>query len=191
LHIALMEHPDFGRRDLSSLQAVCSGGTLVPAELVRRVESTLGVTLSIVFGTTECSPGLTQTWPAGSPEDKATTIGQPLPQTEVKIADLMSGEPMPVGSKGELCARGYLVMKGYYEMPEATAAATSLLHSKHRATGCSWMPCRSPIRARSRKLYYGIGSFAMNYRASLPIRMSEVCDGGVSTAPRKLLRSQR
>jgi fatty-acyl-CoA synthase len=117
--------------------------------LVRRVESTLGVTLSIVFGTTECSPGLTQTWPADSPEDKATTIGQPLPQTEVKIADLMSGEPMPVGSKGELCARGYLVMKGYYEMPEATAAATS------------------------------------------PIRMSEVRDGGVSTAPRKLLRSQR
>ena len=121
--IALMEHPDFGRRDLSSLQAVLSGGTLVPAELVRRVESTLGVTLSIVFGTTECSPGLTQTWPADSPEDKATTIGQPLPQTEVKIADLMSGEPMPVGSKGELCARGYMVMKGYYEMPEATAAA--------------------------------------------------------------------
>jgi fatty-acyl-CoA synthase len=121
--IALMEHSDFGRRDLSSLRRVFCGGTLVPAELVRRVESTLGVRFSIVFGTTECSPLLTQVWPEDSPEDKATTIGQPLPQTEVKIADPVSGEPVPIGAKGELCTRGYLVMKGYFEMPEATTAA--------------------------------------------------------------------
>jgi fatty-acyl-CoA synthase len=121
--IALMEHPDFQRRNLSSLRLVFAGGTLVPAELVRRVESRLGVTFSIVFGTTECSPLLTQTWPDDALEDKATTIGQPLPQTEVKIADPLSGEPVLIGSRGELCTRGYLVMKGYYEMPEATAAA--------------------------------------------------------------------
>lgn len=121
--IALMEHADFSRRDLSSLQIVFSGGTLVPAELVRRVEDALDVTFSIVFGTTECSPLLTQTWSSDSPEDKATTIGQPYPQTELKVADLANGQPLPIGKRGELCARGYMVMKGYYKMPEATAAA--------------------------------------------------------------------
>jgi fatty-acyl-CoA synthase len=95
----------------------------VPAELVRRIELELGVRFSIVFGTTECSPLLTQTRLDDSPHDKATTIGQPLPQTEVKIADPATGETLPVGAVGELCTRGYLVMKGYFEMPEATAAA--------------------------------------------------------------------
>ena len=121
--IAMMEHPDFERRDLSSLRRVFSGGTLVPAELVRRIETRLGVNFAIVFGTTECSPLLTQTRLDDTPDDKATTIGQPLPQTEVKIADPATGEAVPVGAIGELCTRGDLVMKGYFEMPEATAAA--------------------------------------------------------------------
>jgi fatty-acyl-CoA synthase len=121
--IALMEHPDFRRRDLSSLRCVFSGGTLVPAELVQRIESTLDVRFAIVFGTTECSPLLTQTRLDDSPDDKATTIGQALPQTEIKIADPASGETVPVGQRGELCTRGYLVMTGYYDMPQATAAA--------------------------------------------------------------------
>ncbi len=85
--IAMMEHPDFRGRDLSRLQSVGSGGTTVPAELVRRIESELGVTFTIVFGMTETSPVITQTWPQDTPEDKAGTIGQPLPQAEVKIVD--------------------------------------------------------------------------------------------------------
>lgn len=121
--IAMMEHPDFERRDLSSLRCIFAGGTLVPAELVRRIESVMGVHFAIVFGTTECSPLLTQTRLDDSPDDKATTIGQALPQTEVKIVDPTDGETTPTGAIGELCARGYLVMKGYFEMPEATAAA--------------------------------------------------------------------
>lgn len=121
--IAMMEHPNFERSDLSSLRTVFSGGTLVPAELVRRIESVLGVRFAIVFGTTECSPLLTQTRLDDSPDDKATTIGQALPQTEVKIAHPATKETVPVGTVGELCTRGYLVMKGYFEMPEATAAA--------------------------------------------------------------------
>lgn len=121
--IALMEHSDFRRRNLSALRCVFSGGTLVPAELVRRIESSMGVRFAIVFGTTECSPLLTQTRLDDSPDDKATTIGQALPQTEIKIAAPASGETVAVGQRGELCTRGYLVMKGYYDMPEATAAA--------------------------------------------------------------------
>ena len=121
--IAMLGHPDFERRDLSCLRAAMSGGAPVPAELVRRVEARLGVRFSIVFGTTECSPLLTQVKPDDSAQDRAETLGTPLPQTEVKIADVATGGPVPTGQVGELCARGYLVMRGYHDAPEATAAA--------------------------------------------------------------------
>ena len=98
--IACIEHPDFAARDLSSLRAVCSGGTTVPAELVRRIEQTLGVHFSIFYGQTEASPGVTQTLPDDSPEDKADTLGPPLPQTEVKIVDPATGETVPLGVVG-------------------------------------------------------------------------------------------
>jgi fatty-acyl-CoA synthase len=121
--IALMEHPDFATRDLSSLRTVGSGGSTVPADLVRRIESTLGVRFGIVFGQTEASPVITQTYLDDAIEDKADTIGQPLPHTEVKIVDPATGETVPTGAPGELCTRGYLVMREYFEMPEATADA--------------------------------------------------------------------
>jgi fatty-acyl-CoA synthase len=121
--IAMMEHPDFRGRDLSNLRSVVSGGSLVPAELVRRIERELGVDFTIVFGMTEASPVVTQTWPSDTPEDKAETIGQPLPQAEVKIVDAVGGEVVPCGEVGELCVRGYQVMKGYFDKPEETAAA--------------------------------------------------------------------
>ena len=121
--IAMMEHPDLGKRDLSSLTSAGSGGSLVPAELVRRIESTLGVRFCIVYGTTECSPLITQTRLDDTPEDKAETIGTAIPQTEVKIVDPATGATVAPGVVGELCCRGYSVMTGYYNMPEATAAA--------------------------------------------------------------------
>jgi fatty-acyl-CoA synthase len=125
--IALMEHPDFATRDLSSLRSVLSGGSTVPADLVRRIESTLGVRFGIVYGQTESSPVITQTRLDDSADDKALTIGQPLPQTEVKIVEpapaFGSGAPVPVGVVGELCTRGYLVMEGYNDNPAATAEA--------------------------------------------------------------------
>jgi fatty-acyl-CoA synthase len=121
--IAMLGHPDIGRRDLSSLRAAVSGGAPVPAELVRRVEGRLGVRFSIVFGTTECSPLVTQVRLDDSAQDRAETLGPPLPQTEVKVADVTGGGPVPVGQAGELCARGYAVMRGYHDAPGATAAA--------------------------------------------------------------------
>jgi fatty-acyl-CoA synthase len=121
--IAMLGHPDFERRDLSSLRAAVSGGAPVPAELVRQVEGRLGVRFSIVFGTTECSPLLTQVKLDDSARDRAETLGSPLPQTEIKIADVATGAPVPVGQAGELCARGYMVMRGYHDAPEGTAAA--------------------------------------------------------------------
>jgi len=121
--IALIEHPDFAARDLSGVRTIVSGGSVVPPELVRRIETALGVPFTIVFGTTECSPLLTQTALDDEPEDRATTLGRPLPQTEVQIVDPGRGAVTGVGEIGELCCRGYLVMTGYYDMPEATAAA--------------------------------------------------------------------
>ncbi|HVB46345.1 MAG TPA: AMP-binding protein [Streptosporangiaceae bacterium] len=121
--IAMLEHPDLARRDLSALRVVVSGGAPVPAELVRRVEQRFDVRFSIVFGTTECSPLVTQVKLTDAPRDRAQTLGSPMPQTEVKIADTETGESVPVGQVGELCARGYLVMRGYHDAPEATGAA--------------------------------------------------------------------
>jgi acyl-CoA synthetase (AMP-forming)/AMP-acid ligase II len=120
--IAMLGHPDLGRRDLSSLRAAVSGGSPVPAGLVRRVEEQLSIRFSIVFGTTECSPLITQVRLDDSPPDRAETLGTALPQTEIMIAGL-DGAPVPVGQPGELCARGYAVMRGYHDAPQATAAA--------------------------------------------------------------------
>ncbi len=121
--VALMEHPDFASRDLSSMTTVVSGGSTVPAALVRRIEEILGVDFVIVFGQTECSPVASMTRPSDSAEDKGGTIGLAMPQTEIKIIDPETGETVPVGEVGEYLTRGYHVMHGYFEMPEATADA--------------------------------------------------------------------
>ena len=121
--IAMMEHPDFASRNLSSLRSVVSGGSTVPAALVRRIESGLGIRFGIVFGQTEASPVITQTRLDDTPEDKAETIGQPQPQQEVKVSDAETSEVVAPGQIGEICCRGYNVMLGYFEMPDATAEA--------------------------------------------------------------------
>src|SRR5271165_699819 len=119
---ALIGHPDFTRRDLSSLRYALSGGATVPAELARRVESTLGIPFVITFAQTESSCSITATRPGDSPADRAETLGRPLPQTEVKITDPRTGQTVPCGTTGEIRARGYLVMQGYLNDPEATTA---------------------------------------------------------------------
>jgi fatty-acyl-CoA synthase len=126
MQIALLEHPEVSLRDLSSLRSSVSGGSLVPAELVRRIESTFDVQFCIVYGTTECSPLITMTRFSDSAEDKAETIGRAMPHTEVKIVDPGSGEIVAPGVVGELCARGYMVMLEYFENPVATDGAIDL-----------------------------------------------------------------
>jgi fatty-acyl-CoA synthase len=121
--ISLLECPDLATRDLSALRVVISGATTVPAELVRRVEETLGVDLLIMFGTTECSPMVSAVRLDDSVIDKAETIGRPVPQTEVKVVEVATGETAVCGAVGELCVRGYCVMTGYFDMPDQTAAA--------------------------------------------------------------------
>ncbi|MCB0990904.1 MAG: AMP-binding protein, partial [Acidimicrobiales bacterium] len=119
--IAAMEHPQFATRDLSSWKAVVSGGAQVPEALVRKIESTLGVDFTIVYGQTECSPVLTNTKPSDTPEDKGLTVGPPIPHTELKIVDPDTLETVPLGQQGELWARGYFTMLEYFDKPAETA----------------------------------------------------------------------
>jgi fatty-acyl-CoA synthase len=121
--IGLLEQAQLKARELSSLRLIMSGGATVPAELVRRIEDSFGVDLVILYGTTECSPQISQVRLDDSFVDKTETLGPPAPQVEVKIAEPSSGDVLPCGTIGELCARGYGVMTGYFDMPEQTAAA--------------------------------------------------------------------
>ena len=120
---ALLNHPDRERRDLSTLKTVMSGASTVPASLVRRTTSELECGFSIVFGQTELHGVISGTHRSDSPEDQSETIGQPMPQAEVKVIDVGTGEVVPVGVQGEICARGYQTMLGYFEMPESTEVA--------------------------------------------------------------------
>jgi fatty-acyl-CoA synthase len=119
--ISMLDHPDRPRRDLSSVQTILSGAAAVPASLVRRTTELLGCRFSILFGQTETHGVISQTRVTDEPEDQANTVGQPLPQLEVKIADPFTGEPAPIGEQGEICCRGYQTMIGYYGLPEETA----------------------------------------------------------------------
>ncbi len=121
--LALLDHPDFPGRDLSAVRHAFSGGATVPPTLARRVESAVGVPLSITFAQTEASPCITQTRLDDSPADRAETLGRPHPQVAVKIADPATGDTMPAGAVGEILTRGYHVMKGYFDDPAATGGA--------------------------------------------------------------------
>ncbi|TKA04981.1 AMP-binding protein [Actinacidiphila oryziradicis] len=119
--MALLDHPDRESRDLSSLQTIMSGAAAVPAALVRRTIATLNCQFSILFGQTEMHGVISQTRLTDSPEDQSETVGRPLAHLEVKIADLTTNAPVPLGEKGGICCRGYQNMIGYYELPKETA----------------------------------------------------------------------
>ena len=119
--IAMMQHPDFEKYDLSSLEIVTIGAASVPVYLMEQVKERIGADIAVIFGQTEASPTITLTLPRDSFELKSATVGVPLPHTDVKIINPATGGIVLCGERGELCCRGYLVMQGYYKMPEKTA----------------------------------------------------------------------
>ncbi len=123
--LSILEHPRLVDHDLSSLRTILTGAAPVPAELVRRVHDTLHANVVICFGQTEFSGNLSTTRLDDSPEAIASTVGMPLDDVEVKIVDAVSGDIVPIGASGEICARGHHVMAGYHNAPAETAAAIS------------------------------------------------------------------
>jgi fatty-acyl-CoA synthase len=110
-------------RDVSSWRLSMLGGAPVAPELVRRAREQLGVAVTIGFGQTEASPYLTHTRPDDPNPRWAETVGPPLPGTEIRIVDPGTGQPLPSGAVGEICARGPGLMTGYFDDAEGTARA--------------------------------------------------------------------
>jgi fatty-acyl-CoA synthase len=124
MFIAELECPDFKNYDLTSLRTGVMAGALCPEPLMRRVMSEMHLPeITIAYGMTESSPGITMTPRDSSVAQRSQTVGPVLPELEVKIVDPVTGEPRAPGERGELCCRGYNVMKGYYNNPGATRAA--------------------------------------------------------------------
>src|ERR1700733_4971731 len=130
MFIAELDHPEFSRFDFSSLRTGVMAGAPCPIEVMKRVVSKMHCTqMSVMTGQTETSPVITGSSVDDPLEMRVATVGRPLPNTEVKIVGLL-GETLPIGEQGELCARGYMVMKGYDADPAATA---------HTVDGEGWL----------------------------------------------------
>ncbi len=124
MFIAMLEHPDFPKTDFSYMRTGIMAGSPCPISVMRDVVEKMHMTeITIVYGQTESSPGCTMSSTDDPLEVRVATVGRALPEIECKIVDPETGEEMPVGETGEFVARGYNIMKGYYKMPKATAAA--------------------------------------------------------------------
>jgi fatty-acyl-CoA synthase len=121
MFIAMLDEPDFAERDTTSLRTGIMAGAPCPIELMHRVIDEMHLDeITIGYGMTETGPLSTQTLPGDPIELRVGTVGRPLPNTEIKIID-ESGRIVPRGEPGELCTRGYNVMRGYWGDPERTA----------------------------------------------------------------------
>jgi len=133
MFIAELDHPMFDLFDLKSLRTGIMAGSPCPVETMRQVIDKMHASeLTICYGLTETSPVFTQTTTDDTLERKCETVGRAHDQVEVRVIDPETGKDCAPGVPGELCCRGYNVMKGYYNMPEATEAAIDkdgFLHS--------------------------------------------------------------
>ncbi|MCY7780204.1 AMP-binding protein [Bacillus haynesii] len=123
MFIAELNDQDFASYDLSSLRTGIMAGSNCPIEVMKNVIDNMGMSeITIAYGQTEASPVITQTRANDSLKRRVETVGRALPNVEVKITEPGTNQEVARGVQGELCTRGYHVMKGYYKNPEATAA---------------------------------------------------------------------
>ena len=122
MFIAILEHKLFNKFDYSTLRTGIMAGSPCPIRAMEDVmEKMYMKEITIVYGLTESSPGMTQTRKTDSVRQRVETVGRALPEVEVRIVDPATNVPVEPNVVGEICCRGYNVMKGYYKMPEATA----------------------------------------------------------------------
>ncbi|MBI5968388.1 MAG: AMP-binding protein, partial [Deltaproteobacteria bacterium] len=121
-HFLMMyQHPDFSRHDVSSLK---KGWAIGPAEVVRNIYEKMGMTKILnVYGISEASPNVTTTFVDDPLERRSNLHGLPHSETEVRLVNPATGETLPPGKEGEICVRGFHLMKGYYKKPEESAKA--------------------------------------------------------------------
>jgi fatty-acyl-CoA synthase len=132
MFIAELAHERFSEFDLGSLRTGIMAGSPCPIEVMKRVSSEMGIDeMSIAFGMTETSPVTTQVRCDDTLENRCGTVGQALPHVEIKIVDAVTGRTVPRGEPGEFCARGYVVMQGYWNDPERTAEAIDVQRWMH------------------------------------------------------------
>jgi fatty-acyl-CoA synthase len=123
MFIAELTHPDFAKYNLKSLRTGIMAGSPCPIEVMKQVNTKMHMSeIVIVYGQTETSPGVTMTTTRDPVERRVSTVGRAFPHTELKVIDSKTGKIVPVGEIGEICARGYCVMKCYYNNPSATHA---------------------------------------------------------------------
>ena len=123
MFIAMMKHPDFEHTDFSHMRTGIMAGSPCPIKYMRDVIEKMNMTeICITYGQTEASPATTMSKTTDSIETRVNTVGAAIFAVECKIVDPQTGEDLPDNTDGEFCARGYNIMKGYYKMPEATAA---------------------------------------------------------------------
>jgi fatty-acyl-CoA synthase len=124
MYVAELSLADFARYDLTSLRTGMMSGAPCPIELMKRVLTEMHIgELVIAYGQTESSPVVTMSDADDPLEIRVNTVGRAMPQTEIRIISTSDGSTLPVGQQGEVCARGYVVMKGYDAEPAATALA--------------------------------------------------------------------
>jgi fatty-acyl-CoA synthase len=124
MFIAELGHERFRDYDLGALRTGIMAGSPCPIEVMKRVSSDMGIEeMGIAFGMTETSPVTTQVRRDDTLENRCGTVGQVMPHVEIKIVDPATGRTVPRGEPGEFCARGYAVMRGYWNDPERTAEA--------------------------------------------------------------------
>lgn len=124
MFISILENSEFSKYDLSTLRTGIMAGSPCPIEVMKQVINRMNMKdITIAYGQTESSPVITQTTVDDPIEYRVSTVGKPLPNVEVRIVDPETGNDVPCGVQGELITRSYAIMKGYYKMEEATAAA--------------------------------------------------------------------
>jgi fatty-acyl-CoA synthase len=123
MFIAMLEHADFAATDFSRVRTGIMAGSPCPVKVMEDVLAKMNMSeICITYGQTEASPAITMSSTTDSVETRVSTVGGPVFGVEVKLVD-ENGDELPDNTPGELCARGYNIMKGYYKMPEATSAA--------------------------------------------------------------------
>lgn len=124
MFIFILEHPNFDKYDLSNLRTGIMAGSPCPTHVMRQVIDRMGMKeITITYGQTEASPACTMTTIYDDIETRVNTVGKAMPEIEVRVVDPDTNKEVPRGIKGEICARGYNIMKGYYKLPDATSAA--------------------------------------------------------------------